>query len=78
MNEGDMNMSDAAFATAAYPAYTTRQLMGFVERHEDMSAPMEPETVDTMFAEILRRERVLKGDVTAMTQGERLRHVRAR
>lgn len=58
-------MSDAAFATAAYPGYTLAELVAFVVEGRD--------TTGKMLAEIARRERVAKGDVSAMTPGERLR-----
>jgi hypothetical protein len=58
-------MSDAAFKTGKYPAYTTNQLREFVTAGQGN---------DVMFAEIARREKVAAGDWDAMTDGERLRH----
>ncbi|RWC28144.1 MAG: hypothetical protein EOS70_27935 [Mesorhizobium sp.] len=59
-------MSDAAFKTAAYPGLTTGQLRDAVMNKRN----------DAMEAEIARRERVAVGDVSVMTDGERLRHFR--
>lgn len=62
-------MSDAAFKTAPFPAYTTAQLTEW--------APSRPEGVRRqMEAEIARRAKVAAGDWSVMTAGERLRHVR--
>ena len=61
-------MSDAAFATAAYPAYTTAQLEAAMERGVD------DVTKTKMVAEISRRARVADGDRSVMTPGERLRN----
>lgn len=60
---------DSAFATAPYSGYTTDQLRQMVSRPSANAAKM--------WAEIERRERVAAGDVSVMTPGERLRHVRA-
>jgi hypothetical protein len=61
-------MSDAAFKTAAYPAYTSAELVGFI--HDENTAD---DTRAKMEAELTRRERVAEGDVSVMTAGERLR-----
>lgn len=63
-------MSDAAFKTGAYPAYTIDELKAFVAEGR------EPSIAAAMTAEIARRDRVAAGDVSAMTPGERLRHSR--
>jgi sporulation-control protein spo0M len=60
---------DSAFATAAYSGYTTDELRQMVSRPSANAR--------AMWAEIDRRERVANGDVSAMTAGERLRHVRS-
>lgn len=65
-------MSDAAFKSAPYPAYTTAQLREFVA-YDDA----DPITRDVMQREIARREAVAAGDVSQMTDGERLRLARA-
>ncbi|RUU95885.1 hypothetical protein EOB36_31380 [Mesorhizobium sp. M6A.T.Cr.TU.017.01.1.1] len=59
-------MSDSAFKTAAYPGYSTGQLRDMVLNKRN----------DMMEAEIARRERVAAGDITVMTDGERLRFAR--
>jgi hypothetical protein len=64
-------MSDAAFATAAYPAYTTAQLEAAMERGVD------DVTNAKMVAEIARRAKRDAGDRSVMTPGERLRALRA-
>lgn len=61
-------MSDAAFRTGKYPAYTTAQLEGFIAAGEGHPA---------MIGEIERRAKVAAGDVSVMTPGERLRHIKA-
>lgn len=57
-------MSDAAFKTAKYPAYTTAQLQAFVTEGKGNEA---------MEAEIARRVLVEAGVWSVMTPGERLR-----
>ena len=59
---------DSAFAPAAYPAYTTDDLRHMLRTRPGCAPIMN---------EIYRRERVAAGDVSVMTAGERLRHVRA-
>jgi hypothetical protein len=61
-------MSDAAFATAKYPAYTTAQLQTFLAEGRGNHA---------MEAEIARRILVEAGVSSVMTPGERLRRARA-
>ncbi len=61
-------MSDAAFKTAAYPAYTTAELKAAIAGGSANS--------EKMVAEINRRAKRDAGDVSVMTDGERLRHVR--
>jgi hypothetical protein len=71
-------MSDSAFKTAPYSGYSTPQLREFVAKIDDMNNPtLEVQNRrSVMFAEIERRERVEAGDVSVMTDGERLRRVR--
>lgn len=59
-------MSDAAFATAAYPSYTTKELLAFISAGRGN---------EKMVAEVARRDRVAAGDVSVMTSAERLRRV---
>lgn len=61
-------MADAAFRNAKYPAYTTDELKAFLAEGRDGEGHMA--------AEIDRRERVAAGDVSVMTDGERLRFAR--
>lgn len=58
---------DSAFQTAPYPGMTSEQL----ER-----AIGEGRGNDVMIAELIRRQRRDAGDVSVMTPGERLRHIR--
>lgn len=55
---------DSAFPTAAYPGYTTAQLVAAVEAGRSTPA---------MLNEIERRAAVANGDREVMTPGERLR-----
>jgi hypothetical protein len=64
-------MSDAAFKTAPYPAYTTDQLLDMISR-----GALEPHS-SVIRAEIERRHKRDTGDVSVMTAGERLRFARA-
>lgn len=59
-------MADAAFKTAAYPAYTTAELRDYVSGGFDYNGSAK--------AEIDRRAKVAAGDVSVMTPGERLRY----
>lgn len=61
-------MSDSAFKSAPFAAYTTKELAASVER---ASAPAE--TIAKMVAEIARRAQRDAGDVSVMYPGERLR-----
>lgn len=66
-------MSDAAFKTAPFASYTTRQLQEFI----DTTVPCtddQYEKNEAMEREIVRRAKVAAGDVSVMTDGERLRH----
>jgi hypothetical protein len=64
-------MSDAAFPTGRYPAFTTSELESFL-------ADGRPAVIaDAMRAEIARRHAVAAGDVSQMTPGERLRYFRS-
>lgn len=65
-------MSDAAFKTAPYPAYTTKDLIEFLAQNKTLSE----ETRGIMQREISRRIQVQAGDTSVMTPGERLRHIR--
>jgi hypothetical protein len=79
-------MSDAAFKTAAYPAYSTAELRDrivMLDRRYENRAPAAHDdyardmaTIDRMRAEIERREKAAAGDRSVMTDGERLRHSR--
>ena len=62
-------MSDAAFATAKYPAYTTAQLQAFIAEGSSNSVAME--------TEVARRILVEAGVRSVMTSGERLRAQKA-
>lgn len=64
-------MSDSAFKGAPYSAYTTDELKAFIEKN-----PQLPETANKMRAELFRREKVAAGEVSVMTDGERLRYLR--
>ena len=61
-------MSDAAFKSAPFAAYTSAELQAAINRGEDPRLAMR--------FEIARREKVAAGDVSVMTPGERLRHAR--
>lgn len=60
---------DAAFPTAKYPGYTTKQLKDWIA--EGKGTPL-------MVAEIARRDAVEAGDWNQMTPAERLRAGRGR
>ena len=64
-------MSDAAFKSAPFAAYTSAELRAAVERGENSA-----DARAKMVMEIARREKVAAGDVSVMTPGERLRHAR--
>lgn len=67
-------MSDAAFKTASYPAYTTDQLRAMLANTECVRHQIYR---DAVAIEIARREKRDAGDVSVMTPGERLRLARA-
>jgi hypothetical protein len=58
-------MADAAFKTASYPGYTTVQLTEFIAAGRDATGRMAEE--------VARRAKRDAGDVSVMTDGERLR-----
>jgi len=58
---------DSAFATAPYPAYTTKELHAIVAAGRGNPV---------MLAEIARRAARDAGDTSVMTPGERLRRAR--
>lgn len=60
---------DAAFKTAPFPGYTTAELEAFIARGSAKAPAMR--------LEIERRAKVAAGDRSVMTDGERLRAVRA-
>lgn len=64
-------MSDTAFKTAPYPAYTTAELRRWIAEGVDTE-----EANARISGEIARREAVEAGDVSQMTPGERLRFVK--
>lgn len=66
-------MSDAAFKSAPYPAYTTMQLKIFIAEPQQLNA----ETVAKMQKEVDRREKVAAGDMSVATPAERLRAIRS-
>lgn len=66
---------DAAFKTAKYPGYTTAELQKILV--DSKGGNMAGITEDHRFEiadEIARRAKVKAGDVSVMTDGERLRH----
>lgn len=60
-------MSDSAFATAAYPGYTTTELESKIAAGNGN---------DKMVAEVARRAQVVRGNFSVMTAGERLAWVK--
>jgi len=60
-------MSDSAFKSAPYPAYTVEQLQACIDAGKGNPV---------MVAEIARRAAVKAGDVSQMTAGERLHRAR--
>lgn len=66
-------MSDAAFKTAPYAAYTTKQLKTFIADPKQLNAV----TVARMQGEVDRRAKAAVGDWSVMTDGERLRHAQS-
>lgn len=68
-------MSDAAFRTAKYPGYTTAELQKIIEDSKGGNVPgITEDHRFEMADEIGRRAKVKAGDVSVMTEGERLRH----
>lgn len=63
-------MADNAFATARFPGYTTDELKTAYSR---ASIGGEGSRCNELMSEIERREAVNAGDVSRMTDGERLR-----
>lgn len=63
-------MSDSAFKSAPYPSYSTAQLREWVANGHERAT--------IMTAEIERRAKRDAGDVSVMTDGERLRHVQTK
>jgi hypothetical protein len=70
-------MSDAAFRTAKYPAYTTAELSRWVADHTAGKSLLAANQYHDVCGEITRRAKVAAGDVSVMTDGERLRHAKA-
>ena len=66
-------MRDAAFRTAAYPAYTTAELSRWLKDHTEGKTMLAASQYDKVCAELTRRARRDAGDVSAMTDGEKLR-----
>jgi hypothetical protein len=64
-------MSDSAFKSAPYSGYTNAELAKFIN-----DANTSVYNVAKMRAELERRQQVAQGNVSVMTDGERLRHVR--
>ena len=70
-------MSDAAFKTAAFPAYTTADLRRWLAQHTEGQKMLAADQYHKVCAELTRRAKRDAGDVSVMTDGERLRHIRA-
>lgn len=67
-------MSDTAFTTAPFPAYTTAQLeAAYAAKRNVVGYGAHCEKLQ---AEIDRRHAVMAGDVSQMTPGERLRYAK--
>jgi hypothetical protein len=64
-------MADAAFKTAPFAAYTTKELMAAVERKENSE-----DARAKMILEVVRRAQRDAGDVSVMYPAERLRFVK--
>lgn len=69
-------MSDAAFATAKFPAYSTADLSRWLANHSEGKSMLAANQYHDVCAELTRRGKVAAGDVSQMTPGERLRRVR--
>lgn len=61
-------MSDSAFANHPYPSYTTLDLIASIRKTPSNAV---------MANEIIRRNFRAMGDMSIMSAGERLRHIRA-
>jgi hypothetical protein len=61
---------DSAFPSAPFASFSTAELVRYV------GSGIETPIAKRMRDEIARREKVAAGDVSVMTPGERLRHVR--
>jgi hypothetical protein len=70
-------MSDAAFKTAKYPAYTTKELRQWVAEHDRSTRKFAASQYIAIVNEISRREKRDAGDWSVMTDGERLRHAQS-
>lgn len=70
-------MSDAAFKTGAFPAYTNEAMIRWLSDHINGVIPLDAAEFARICAEVDRRGRVASGDTSVMTPGERLRHARA-
>lgn len=66
-------MSDSAFTSAPYAAYTTEQLEQSISIAKADGFYESDNTFAKMEAEVTRRGKVAQGDVSVMTAGERLR-----
>ena len=64
---------DAAFKTAAYPAYTTAELRRWLAEHASGTRQFADGQYHKICAELTRRAKRDAGDVSVMTDGERLR-----
>lgn len=64
---------DAAFATAKYPAYTTRELLRWLADHAEGVTLLAADKYHDICAELTRRGKVAAGDRSVMTPVERLR-----
>ena len=70
-------MADAAFKTAAYPAYTTADLSRWLAAHTEGKSLLATDQYHAVCNELTRRGKVASGDVSVMTSAERLRHNKA-
>lgn len=70
-------MSDAAFKTAKYPAYTTADLSRWLADHTAGKSLLAANQYRDVCAELTRRAKRDAGDVSVMTDGERLRAAKA-
>lgn len=66
-------MSDSAFKSASFPGYTTKELQRWLV---DVEVELDDESYLKVVAEVERRAKIAEGDVSVMTQGERLRYIR--